>query len=174
MDILTYTEAIAAKSLEVARQAYDDLHERAYKLATVLVTGGGAVGAVALSRLGTGTATIGWAPLAALALSWFAIAGVLVIGGATSKMLSPGNGPKNLRDYFAARLAEYPGDAGTALELTRGAELDLVQKRLRAYTNGCTVRAEAIDRAYWSIALCSPSVPLVVAVVCMLQGRATG
>lgn len=171
MDIISYTEAVAAKSLEVARHAYDDLHERAYKLTTVLVTGGGAVGALALSRIGSPTGSIGWAPLAALALSWFAIAGLLVLGGATSKLLSPGNGPKHLRDYFAARLKEYPDDREKALEITRGAELDLMQKRLRAYTDGCTARAHAIDRAYRSVALCSPLVPLVVASACWLLER---
>lgn len=170
MDILTYTEEVAAKSLEVAREAYDELHERAYKLATVLVTGGGAVGAFALSRLATSSTPVGWAPLAALALSWFAIAALLILGGATSKLLSPGNGPRNLRSYYSARLAEYPGDEAKALELTRDAELDLLQVRLRAYTHGSTVRSMAIDRAYWCIALCSPSVPLIVAAVCVGLG----
>lgn len=162
MDILAYTEAVAAKSLEVARNAYDDLHERAYKLATVLVAGGGAVGALALGKLGTSASPIAWAPLAALSLSWFSIAGLLVLSGATSRLLSPGNGPDNLRNYFKERLGEGSAEE-TALAATRHAELDLVQRRLREYNAGCIARALAIDRAYWAIALCSPLVPLVVA-----------
>lgn len=165
MDILEYTESISAKSLEVARSAYDDLHERSYKLATLLVAGGGAVGAYALGKFGPSATSISWAPLAALALSWFGVAMVLIVTGATSRPLSPGNGPKNLRNYFNARLAE-DSSAESALKATRNAELDLVQLRLRAYTEGCTARAEAIDIAYWSIAICSPSVPLIVAGVC--------
>lgn len=169
MDILEYTEAVAAKSLDVARAAYDDLHERAYKLATVLVAGGGAVGAYALGKVGTDASLLTWAPLAALSLSWFGSAAVLVVGGATSRELSPGNGPNNLRDYFAARIAEVGGDADAALIITRNAELDRVQVRLKAYTAGCIARATAIDRAYWSIAAFSPLVPIIVAIFCVWQ-----
>lgn len=167
MDILEYTEGVAAKTLEVARSAYDDLHERGYKLATVLVAGGGAIGAYALGRLGAHVRAVEWAPLAALALSWFGIAALLVVRAATSKELSPGNGPDNLRDYYKARLAESPSDANEALTKTRNAELDRVQQRIKSYGEGCTARALAIDSAYRSVAFCSPSVPLVVAGLCL-------
>lgn len=166
MDILDYTEGLAAKSLEVARKAYDDLHERAYKLATVLVGGGGAIGAYALGRFGAAAQPLEWAPIAALALSWFSIAGLLVIRGATSKDLSPGNGPMNVRSYYDARLAEHSADPDKALSITRNAELDLVQQRIEQYNDGCVQRALAIDSAYRCIASCSPLVPLLVAGLC--------
>ena len=167
MDILEYTEDVAAKSVEVARSAYDDLHERAYKLATVLVAGGGGIGAFALGRFGAPHALpVEWAPLAGLALSWFGIAALLVVRAVTSKELSPGNGPDNLRNYFKARLAEDPSDPEGALAKTRNAELDLVQARIRGYGGGCTERALAIDGAYRAVAACSPSVPLLIAGGC--------
>lgn len=166
--ILEYTEKVAAKSLEVARAGYDDLHERAHKLVTVLLAGGGGVGAFAVGRMQPGTQPIEWAPLLALALSWFGTAGVLVVRGMTSKQLSPGNGPKNLLNYYSARLQDSTSDPATALELTRRAELALVQQRLTSYNSGCIARAQAIDLAYRTLAICSPSVPLIVAALCYL------
>ena len=38
-DILEYAEAVSEKSLAIARKSYDELHERVYKLATVLAGG---------------------------------------------------------------------------------------------------------------------------------------
>ncbi len=164
MNELDYVEQRSSKTLEVARQTYDDLHERAYKLATVLVAGGGAVTAYVLSKVGVVASSISWAPLAALALSWFGIAALLIWQGLTSREVSPGNAARNLLGYFDARVVEgYEKDA--ALQVTRKAELDAEQKRLDAYKQGCIQRAEAIDVAYKSIAIASPLVPLTVMAV---------
>jgi len=164
MNELDYVEQRSTKTLEVARQAYDDLHERAYKLATVLVTGGGAVTAYVLSKAGAATSSIGWAPLAGLALSWFVIAAYLIWCSLTSNELSPGNSARNLLGYYDARLGEGHSKV-SALDVTRRAELDAEQKRLDEYKCGCIQRAKAIDRAYKAIAIASPLVPISVAAV---------
>lgn len=162
MNELDYVEQRSSKTLEVARQAYDDLHERAYKLTTVLVAGGGAVTAYVLSKVGTTTDSIVWAPLAALALSWFGIAAQLIWHSLTSQIVSPGNSARNLLGYFDARLQEGHAQE-SALRVTRRAELEAEQLRLDAYKSGCIQRAEAIDRAYKAISIASPLVPAVVA-----------
>lgn len=162
MNELDYVEQRSSKTLEVTRQTYDDLHERAYKLATVLVAGGGAVTAYVLSKVGVATDSMGWAPLAALALSWFGVAAQLIWHSLTSQEVSPGNAVRNLLGYYDARLAEGHEKEG-ALRVTRKAELEAEQLRLDAYKRGCVLRAEAIDRAYKAIAIASPLVPMVVA-----------
>lgn len=165
MEMLDYVQNRSDQTMAVLRQAYDDLHERAYKLATVLVAGGGGAGAYALGKLAAEARAITWAPMAALALVWFGAAGVLVWRATTSRELSPGNGPKNLLGYYAERLVAL-GDGDAALEHTRLAEMDLQQARIRAYEAGCIERAAALDGAYKAVAVCSPAVPLVVAAVC--------
>lgn len=167
VDILAYTERVAATSLEVTRSAYNDLHERAYKLATLLVAGGGGLGTYALGKFGNKAAPLEWAPLAALALGWFLIAAVLVLRAAISKELSPGNGPKNLRAYFQARLSEHPEQPAVALEKTRNAELDLLQIRIDGYREGCIARALALDSAYRWMVIGSPTVLAIVAILCI-------
>ena len=158
MDKHSYIEDRAADTLKVLRQSYDDLHERAYKFATVLVAGGGAVGAYAIGKVGVGVPVIAWAPLAALALSWFAIAAQLVWTGATSRELSPGNNPGIMLGYYNDRLTDGWKEDG-ALNCLRDAELDLQTERIRNYSYGCTTRAESIDRAYKTAALATPLVP---------------
>ena len=165
MEMLDYVQNRSDQTMAVLRQAYDDLHERAYKLATVLVAGGGGAGAYALGKLAAEARAITWAPLAALALVWFGAAGVLVWRATTSRDLSPGNGPKNLLGYYAERLVAL-GDGDAALEHTRLAEMDLQQARIRAYEAGCIERAAALDGAYKAVAVCSPAVLMVVAATC--------
>ena len=167
MDPLEYVEVRTEKTMAVLRHAYDDLHERAYKLATVLVAGAGGAGAYALGKIGGTGGAIAWAPLAALALSWLGVAACLVWRGATARDLSPGNGPKNLLGYYDERLAALQ-DAGQAMEQTRRAELGLQQKRMGEYEAGCIERADALDLAYKSAAVCSALVPVVVAGACLL------
>lgn len=165
-DILDYAEAQSEKTLIVARKSYDDLHERVYKLATVLTGGAGAIGVYALGKVGSGDA-LQWVPLATLSAWWFVTAGVLVIRGATSSAVSPGNGPDNIRRYYLARLSEQPADSvdcdAAAMQITREAELDLQQIRIRNYTAGCTARAKAIDAAYKSVAI-SPTPAALAAI----------
>jgi hypothetical protein len=164
-EILDYAESLSERSLDVARKSYDELHERVYKLATVLAGGAGAMGAYALGKYSDLAAAVQWLPLAVLSLWWFATAGILVLRGAISRTLSPGNGPDNIRKYYAARLAEQPPEAPSrttdALRITREAELDLNQKRLRAYSEGCNARSGAVDTAYRMVAV-SPVAPLLV------------
>lgn len=167
MEPLAYVEDRTEKTMAVLRHAYDDLHERAYKLATVLVAGAGGAGAYALGKIGGTGGAIAWAPLAALALSWLGVAACLVWRGATARDLSPGNGPKNLLGYYDERLATLK-DADQAMEQTRRAELVLQQKRIGQYETGCIERADAIDLAYKSAAICSALVPVVVASACLL------
>ncbi len=167
MDPLGYVEDRTEKTMAVLRHAYDDFHERAYKLATVLVAGAGAAGAYALGKVGSAGGVMAWAPLAGLSLSWMGVAACLVWRGATTRELSPGNGPKNLLGYYDERLGTLQNEA-QALEQTRRAELALQQKRIGEYEAGCVARAHSIDMAYKSAAVCSPLVPAIVAAVCLL------
>lgn len=169
MDTLVYVEQKASLSLEIARKSYDDLHERAYKLATLLVGGGGAIGAYALAKITASAAPMTWAPLAALALSWLAIAGQLIWVGATSNRVSPGNGSKNLLGYHKARVEDGWSEE-QAFSITREKELELMQTRLYAYMRGGDARVEAIDLAYRAVAIASPLVPLLTALALHRMG----
>lgn len=160
---LAYVEEVTANTLSVLRQSYDDLHERTYKLATWLVAGGGAVGAYAITQFATGTSPLRWAPLAGLSLCWFGVAGPLIWRSMASESLSPGNGPKNLLNYYEARLAEPEATPENALRMTRRAELNLAQGRIREYADACVRRAEAMDLAYKAVTVASPAVIAVVA-----------
>ncbi|MBA4263779.1 MAG: hypothetical protein C0453_01745 [Comamonadaceae bacterium] len=166
MEMLDYVESRTTRTLDYVRKSYDDLHERAYKLATLLVAGGGAMISYALAKVAPEVAPLTWAPVAALALSWFAIAGMLIWRGATTIKLSPGNGPKNLKGYFRARVAESSDELG-ALIITREAELDREQERLSGYLDGCCQRAEAIDWAYKTVAVVSPLTAVATAAICI-------
>lgn len=168
MEALDYVEQRTTRTLEVLRKSYDDLHERAYKFATVLVAGGGAAGGYALGKFSPQAEPMAWAPLAALALSWFGVAAYLILKGTTSASLSPGNGPKNLLGTFDGWSAHL-GDDGQALEKTRREELSLEQRRIREYSDGCVTRAESIDLAYKMAAFCSPAVPAAVSVFCVVR-----
>lgn len=163
-EVLAYAESVSGGTLAVLRQSYDDLHERANKLSTWLIAGGGGVGAYALAQMAEKAPALHWAPLAALSLCWFGIAGPLIWSGATSTKLSPGNGPRNLLAYYAERLKDGIGPAD-ALSQTREAELGLVQRRIRDYSDACVRRAEAIDIAYKATAALSPTVVAAVAFV---------
>lgn len=165
MEMLDYIEKRTTNTLEYVRKSYDDLHDRAYKLATLLVAGGGAMISYAAGKIAQEVAPIAWAPIAALALSWFAIAGLLVWKGATTTQISPGNGPKNIKGYFRARMAESSNETA-ALAATREAELDLEQIRLTGYIDGCMQRAGAIDLAYKTVAIASPLVVVATALIC--------
>ena len=168
MDTLDYVETRTDKTMAVLRQSYDDLHERAYKLATVLVAGGGAAGAYALGKMGASDASVlSWAPIAALALSWFGNAAWLMWRGATSRELSPGIGPQSLMENYDFRVQHGAG-AEQALEGLRRQEMELQQARMDAYGNGCITRANAIDNAYKMAAIGTPLVPAVVALFCYL------
>lgn len=169
-EVLAYAESVSGGTMAVLRQSYDDLHERANKLATWLIAGGGGVGAYALAQMAEKAPALHWAPLAALSLCWFGIAGPLIWSGATSTKLSPGNGPHNVLKYHAARLKEGSA-APEALRQTREAELALVQRRIRDYSDACVRRAEAIDIAYKAVAALSPT---VVSLVALLAHKITG
>ncbi len=168
MDELEYVEKRSGATMAVLRQTYDDFYERSYKFATVLVGGGGALGAYALGKIGAaGVSPIAWAPVAALAFSWFGIAAQLIWSGAISRRLSPGNSPGNMIEYYDDRVAEGH-DATSALVTTRRAELILEHARAKEYAKGCVDRAEALDRSYRVAAICTPIVPAVVLGFCLL------
>ena len=156
--MLDYVERRSSKTLEVARKAYDDLHERAYKLATVLVAGAGGVGAYSIGKIASEVEPIAWAPLAALSLSWFCIAGNLVWRGMVSRPMSPGNGATNLYDYHSS-LLNLKRNERQALNETRREELRVEQRRITNYSRGCSLRAAAIDVTYKALVIVSPLTP---------------
>ncbi|ATG94647.1 hypothetical protein QRO08_15950 [Paracidovorax citrulli] len=169
MDELEYVEKRSGATMAVLRQTYDDFYERSYKFATVLVGGGGALGAYALGKIGVdGVTPVAWAPVAALAMSWFGIAAQLIWSGAISRRLSPGNPAGNIIDYYDDRIAEGH-DSNSALAVTRRAELILEHTRAREYATGCVDRAEALDMSYRAATICTPLVPAVVLIFCLAR-----
>ena len=164
-DITEYAEAIGAKTLDTLRKGYDDKHEKVYKLASILAAAAGAIGAYALDKAAGGAPVAQWVGIAALSVSWFAIVGYMVVLGATSQQVSPGNSPGNILKYFHARLAEQPdSDQAAAFDITRQAELDLIEARITAYIAANARRANALDVAYKAVAL-SPLIPILATVV---------
>jgi hypothetical protein len=165
MEILDYLESSVAETLDVLRTAYDDLHERAYKFATLLIAGGGAAGGYAFSELSKAPAKVyGWAPLAALALTWFATAAVLLWCAAAARDISAGPKIRSLQDRHRFEISKVGSDGEEALKALRIAAVEQAQKRIDRYVQACAARADGIDLAYRSAVICSPLVPTVVAV----------
>lgn len=169
-EFLGYVEQKSAATLAVVSQAYDDLHARASNLATLLAGGAGAVGAMALDRLGAVDARlISWVPLALLSITWFGIAGFAALRGLSSRTVSAGNGMKNIGRYYEDCVASHGIDK--ALEMTRREELRKGQERISGYIDACNARAGTLDAAYRMIVL-SPVVPAVAAALCYWRGGA--
>lgn len=172
MEIIDYLEVRVAEQVGILRTSYDDLHERAYKLATLLLAGGGAAGAFALAELSKAPGNLfNWAPLAGLALSWFGTAAVLMWYGATAREIPSGANVQSLRDRYQYELSMGNADEAKALLAARQAVLLKAQERVGAFTQGCNDRADAIDLAYKAAVICSPLVPAVIAVACYLATR---
>ena len=167
MDFLEFAEARGLATLAVARKDYDDSHERTYKLVTALVAGGGAVGAVALSRFQPGELALTWAPLSALALSWLGAGGWLAWVGLRPNEVSAGNSAQALLDYFDDRIAAGRTSADAELA-ARKAEVKLDRERLQKYLSASSRRAHYLGIAY-RLAACSPVAPLIVAAYCGLN-----
>jgi hypothetical protein len=164
MDALEYAENVAGKTLNQLREAYDSQHERAYKLATLVVSGAGAAGVYALGKVGAADA--GWVvwPLAALSCWWFATFGVILLCGAASKKLLAGATSDAIRVRLAKHSAGRPQpltaeSAEAALWLTRWDELAAIDKEINQYSTAASQRARALDRAVW----CLVASPLIAA-----------
>lgn len=153
--ILDFAEAKATETLELLRESYDDYYERLLKVVTALIGAGGALGAFALSKTSADYPIV--ASIEALAVMWIGVALRTTIAGAMSRDLSPGNGPKNILAYFDARMTEQDGATrrreDMALRITREAELELQQRRIRDYIDACANRADVLDLAYIGAAL---------------------
>lgn len=177
MDALKFVEERGGRALEIVRKGYDDLHERAYKLATLLLAGGGAMAAYALGRIGVVAALVEWLPIAVLALFWLVAAARLVWGGATSQDVPYGVSPGKLLGYYDGWIAaaKAPEDA---LERLRREDVRLEDERIRAYADACIRRAEAIDRTYKLAAVTAPSLAAIAAAACvalpLVVGRLAG
>lgn len=149
------------------RRAYDDLHERAYKFATLLVAGGGAVGVYAFTEFGKAPGNVlGWAPIAGLALTWFGTAAVLLWCGVTARDISAGPKAQSLKKRYQYELSVAGADEENAFKAFREAALEKVPERVGIYVRACAARADRIDLAYRAAVICSPLVPAVIVAAC--------
>lgn len=167
MEVLDYLEVCAAEQVDVLRKAYDDLHERAYKFATLLIAGGGAVGVYALTEFGKAPGNLlGWAPIAGLALTWLGTAIVLLWSSVTARDVSAGPKIQSLKKRYQFELSIAGDDEGKAFKALREAALDRVPERVGVYVRACAARADRIDLAYRAAVVCSPSVPAIIVAAC--------
>ncbi|KQP43938.1 hypothetical protein [Pseudorhodoferax sp. Leaf274] len=155
MDALKFVEERGGRTFEVVRKSYDDLHDRAVKLATLLIAGGGAMAAFALGKAGAKDPLAQWAGIAVLAVVWFYGAASLVRGGATSKDVPYGVGPAKLLSYYDGWL-KAGTTADDALERTRREEIRLEEERVQVYADACSQRSVVIDEAYKLVAVKAP------------------
>lgn len=168
MESLDYAEKRSAAALDAVRKIYETLHERAYKLTTALVAGGGAVSAYVWGQIAVGAALIAWVPLAALALCWFACAAYLVwVALRGSPMSSIVDAAEILRYHDEWEQFDKQNPQRAMQEIKKDA-LRHDSLSIKNYSDGCNSRSAAIDAAYKAIVLASPIVPTVAA-ICVLQ-----
>ena len=163
MEPIDYIERETTRTLGLLMTEYATSHERIYKLLTFLLGGAGALGSYALTRLAL--PALQWAPLLALVVWWFGVAGFLMARGLQSSRLGIGGTPNTLGAAFAAKGGDFGADRlqenQLALMKTRMAELATHQVRIQDYGAACSARARAMDLAYWAAAA-SPLPALVV------------
>ena len=100
MEPIDYIERETTRTLGLLMTEYATSHERIYKLLTFLLGGAGALGSYALTRLAL--PALQWAPLLALVVWWFGVAGFLMARGLQSSRLGIGGTPNTLGAAFAA------------------------------------------------------------------------
>lgn len=157
MDAIEYVEASAQATLKEARAAYDGMHERIYKLVTLVTGGAGAVGVYTLGKLGSAPM---WqlVPLAAVCCWWFLIAGAVLARGAKSNSFSVGTSADALRRRLLAHQARAGcSEESVALWYTRWDHLVSVDEQILSYSHAATRRARTLDAAYLCL-ICSPAV----------------
>lgn len=166
MEMLDYMEREALRTLQALMAEYATAHGRVYQLATLLLGGGGGVGAYALGQwLRDGAAQVLWLPLLAVSLWWFALAGVLLLGGGLSRRLGLGGTPDVLGAAYTAESGDF-GDAGAshnqlAVVKVRLAELATHQQRIEDWMRACAARTHVLDTVY-RLAACTPLPPCLV------------
>jgi hypothetical protein len=178
MDALKFVEERGGRALEIVRKGYDDLHERAYKFATLLVAGGGAMAAYALGRIGISSPVVEWLPIAVLAFFWLAAAARLVLHAAGSQKVPYGAGPAKQLKYYDGWISAA-ATPEKALEELRRREIQLEEERIQKYAEACDKRSDEIDKAYRIAVLVAPlmgagTLSLVVTVSLVLRRFATG
>lgn len=160
MQAVDFAEKVAYDTRDEARRSYDAMHERVYKFVTLLTGAAGGVSVYALGKLGSPGAGLQFAPLGALALWWFFIAGVVLLKGAASRTLPLGSSSTGIRERLLHHQKAPDADDGqvAAVWNTRWDYLRSVDEQIEAYRDGCSRRATVLDRAYWCL-VCSPVVP---------------
>lgn len=158
MEPIELTEKIATESAKELRGAYDALHERAYKFATVIAAAAGALAAYAVGRIGSPDWTWQSFPTGALSLWLFGIAAYALVWGASTKnMLAGATGAsvmKLLRERMPAEAIENATEeearelSRSAVEATRWDLAGAIDKQIEAYAKGVEERGSALDRAY--------------------------
>ncbi|WP_394792228.1 hypothetical protein [Rhodoferax sp.] len=153
MDMLEYMERETAVTLKVVMDDYAASHARAYNFVTLLVGGGGALGAYVLAKLAAPpVAALSWVPLTFLAVWWFAIAVYILLAGLQSNYLSSGPRPDDLGLYFTKKGGNF-GDVTAvknvdALTKTRIAELATRGQRINDHMAAVGSRAQVLNAAY--------------------------
>lgn len=175
MQMLDYMEKEALRTQQALMAEYATAHGRVYQLATLLLGGGGAVGAYALGQwLKDGVQPLLWLPLLAVSLWWFVLAGVLLLGGGLSRRLGLGGTPNVLGQAYVAKGGDFGEPEAEhnqrAVVDVRLAELATQQQRIEDWLRACAARAHVLDTVY-RLAACTPLPPcLVLGVLWRLGG----
>jgi hypothetical protein len=156
MSSVELAEKVTADALQSSRGAYDLMHDRAHKFATIVAGGAGGAGIYALGKIGLASAWPQVVSLGALSIWWFVIAGTVLLRAAASRPLMAGTSSAAIRSCMRSHLDKGDNE-DIALWKTRWQNLAAVDLQIKGYARGTTARAQVLDRAYWCIA-CSPAI----------------
>ena len=159
MDALDYVEDQARRNVAFRLETRELLHKRATQLCLLLLGAGGAIAAWSLEKIGV-SISAGAVALLSVAAWLFVVSGwVAARCLPTAEAMPPGNEPGNLLLYLDKKKQAGASDA-QALEETRRAELDALQKRIKGYAAVNQNAAMRLDLAY-KAATMSPIIGLI-------------
>lgn len=166
MDSIEYAEKTAEGTLAQARAAYESMHERSYKFATLVAGGAGGVAVYALGKINVQGAATQLVLLGVLSCWWFFIAGVVLLRGSRSNPLTLGTLGSAVRRRIQAHVDAQKGEADqdAALWYVRWDQLEGVDAQILSYSRAATRRAKVLDAGAWCLALSPIVVGLAYAV----------
>lgn len=162
MNSIEYAEKTAEGTLEQARAAYELMHDRSYKFSTLVAGGAGGVAVYALGKFNVQDATVQLVLLGVLSCWWFFIAGIVLLRGSRSNLLTVGTTGNAIRQRIQAHASAQVGkaDQDAALWYTRWDQLESVDEQIVRYSKAATRRAKILDAGVWCVALS----PVVMAI----------
>ena len=155
METIDFAEKVVDASLKEARAAYDAMHDRAYKFATLTMGASGAVSIYALGKIGADGYLWHVIPMALLAAWWFVAASVLLLKGAASNEMAAGTTSAKIRERVTkhSKKGDSEPDLEQGLNLTRWDQVAAADIQIQAFSAANIERAKALDAAYrWMVA----------------------